>query len=182
MNRKSNSNSNLIFLHHPQIALLAKLAFGQNVPICKVPTHGISNITAEDFKAAASMRRTIKLLGSAAKTVDGGATVYVSPVLVPLSHPLSSARGSGNMVVVESKNLDLSSYAGPGAGRYPTANSVVNDIVRSARDECSQPFPLEASLKLQSDYIAKFYVNCVSEVVATRASVLREVRVMRLPC
>ncbi len=125
------------------------------------------------------MQKTIKLLGNAARTDNGGVAVYVSPVLVPLNHPLASARGSGNMVVVDSKNLGLNSYAGPGAGRYPTANSVVNDIVRNAKDMCSPPFPLEASLELESDYVAKFYIRCASE---TASPILREVRVKRSPC
>ncbi len=105
--------------------------------------------------------------------------MYVSPVLVPLSHPLASTRGSANMVAVMSKNMGLSSYAGPGAGRYPTANSVVNDVVRAARNECGQPFPLEASLEVECDYVAKFYVRCNSK---TESSTLREVRVRHLPC
>ncbi len=163
-------------LHRPQIALLAKLAFGQNIPFDNVPTTGISSITSGDFKEAARMQKTIKLLGTAARTDAGGVSVYVSPVLVPLNHPLATARGSGNMVVVESKNLGLSSYAGPGAGRYPTANSVVNDIVRNAKDICSPPFPLEASVNLERDYVAKFYVRCGSEAATP---LLFEVRIKR---
>ncbi len=165
-----------MLLYRPQIAILAKLAFGQNIPFDKVPTTGISSITAGDFKEAARMQKTIKLLGNAARTDNGGVAVYVSPVLVPLNHPLASTRG--NMVVVDSKNLGLSSYAGAGAGRYPTANSVVNDIVRNAKDMCSPPFPLEASLEYENDYVAKFYVRCASE---TASPVLREVRVKRTP-
>lgn len=53
-------------------------------------------------------------------------------------------------------------YAGPGAGRYPTANSVVNDIVRLARlgpQGTPAPFPLEKSWELQPDFKACFYVR-----------------------
>lgn len=53
-------------------------------------------------------------------------------------------------------------YAGPGAGRYPTANSVVNDIVRLARlgaKGTPAPFPLETSWELESDFKACFYVR-----------------------
>ncbi len=172
-----------MLLHHTQISLLAKLAFGQNVPIRNVSTEGITKISADDFKTAASMRSTIKLLGYAAKNDCGTLVVYVSPVLVPLSHPLASVRESQNMVAVKSKNLGLTSFAGGGAGRYPTANSVVNDIVRIARDKCGEPFPLDISLDFQNDYDAKFYVACESEVVTTRSRLLSEVRIiMKQPC
>lgn len=53
-------------------------------------------------------------------------------------------------------------YAGPGAGRYPTANSVVNDIVRLARlgpAGTSPPFPLEQSWELQPDFESCFCVR-----------------------
>ena len=53
-------------------------------------------------------------------------------------------------------------YAGPGAGRYPTANSVVNDIVRLARlgaEGTPSPFPLEKPWELEPDFKACFYVR-----------------------
>ncbi|CAN0498072.1 unnamed protein product [Ectocarpus sp. 12 AP-2014] len=106
---------------------------------------------------------TIKLVGTAAlgESKDKLA-VFVSPVLVPLGGPLASTRGPGNVVVVRSENLTESVYAGPGAGRYPTANSVVNDIVRLARLGAAgtpPPFPLERPLELEPDFEACFYVR-----------------------
>jgi hypothetical protein len=58
--------------------------------------------------------------------------------------------------------------AGPGAGRYPTANSVMNDIVRLAKNRASEPFPLEddASLVIDYNYTSKFYIRikCNDEI------------------
>ena len=34
------------------------------------------------------------------------------------------------MVLLNSANLTSSTFAGPGAGRFPTANSVMNDLIR----------------------------------------------------
>lgn len=53
-------------------------------------------------------------------------------------------------------------YSGPGAGRYPTANSVVNDIVRLARlgsEGTPAPFPLEKTWELEPDFKACFYAR-----------------------
>ena len=58
----------------------------------------------------------MKLLGTAALS-GGKLSVYVSPVIVPLSSPLASAKGPGNMFVVNSANMVQSTFAGPGAGR-----------------------------------------------------------------
>ena len=53
---------------------------------------------------------------------------------------------------------------GPGAGRFPTANSVVADIVRLANQNNStasflSPFPVEAKLELDHDYVSVFYIR-----------------------
>lgn len=63
-------------------------------------------------------------------------------------------------VVIGSENMGQSSYAGPGAGRYPTANSVVSDLIRLAQGVASGPFPLSADdVQLNTNYTACFYVR-----------------------
>lgn len=41
------------------------------------------------------------------------------------------------------QNMGTASFSGPGAGRYPTANSVVNDIVRLGTGKVGSPFPFD---------------------------------------
>jgi homoserine dehydrogenase len=142
-----------------KIALLAKLAFGKTVPWQTVPTYGISKLSAVDFEYAKLLKSTIKLIGTAQLNHDGSLAVFVSPNVVPVSSPLSSAKGPGNMVLVTSENMKLSTFAGPGAGRFPTANSVVNDVIRLAQEKTADPFPLEDDLPINNDYTACFYVR-----------------------
>ncbi|GMH94961.1 hypothetical protein TL16_g13045 [Triparma laevis f. inornata] len=118
-----------------KISILAKLAYGVTVPITSIPTTGISSITSVDFEYAKSMNCTIKLIGTAARTSehgehDGPLTVYVAPKMVPTSHVMGGVGGAGNAVAVTSANMGLAAYTGPGAGRYPTANSIVADVMR----------------------------------------------------
>lgn len=143
-----------------KIALLAKLSFGKDIPVETIPTKGISSISKVDFEYARSMKSTIKLLGTASLNADRSVAVYVSPAIVPFSSPLSTAKGPGNMVLVESQNLSRSSFAGPGAGRFPTANSVVNDLLRIAKMKSAEAFPLQnESLVINNDFEASFYVR-----------------------
>lgn len=123
-----------------------------------IPTSGISQLGAVDFEYARLLKSTIKLLGTAALS-NGALAVYVSPVIVPLSSPLASAKGPGNMVLINSTNMSTSTFAGPGAGRFPTANSVVNDLVRLAQGKTVAPFPLNSDLPVNNDYSARFYVR-----------------------
>lgn len=152
-----------------KISIMAKLAFGKTVAIANVPTVGISSITSADFAYAQSMKSTIKLIGCAMKKTSGDLAVFVSPMVVPLSNPFATAKGPGNMVVLDSFNCAQSVLAGPGAGRFPTANSVVNDLVRVCTKQSTDPFPLfqnddkkADAIKMDSDYESKFYmrVNC----------------------
>eukprot|EP00611_Tribonema_gayanum_P019441 TRINITY_DN3364_c0_g1_i1.p1 TRINITY_DN3364_c0_g1~~TRINITY_DN3364_c0_g1_i1.p1 ORF type:complete len:478 (-),score=126.95 TRINITY_DN3364_c0_g1_i1:46-1479(-) len=143
-----------------KIALLAKLAFGATVPVDTVPCQGISQLSSADFEFARMMRSTIKLLGTAMLNADGSKlSVFVSPVVVPLTSPIAGARGAGNIVVVNSRNVDTTSYSGPGAGRFPTANSVVSDIVRIARGMAMPPFPYDKDWTFETDFTGEFYTR-----------------------
>ena len=143
-----------------KIALLAKLAFGKTIPVPAIPTAGISKIASVDFEYAKILRSTIKLIGCASRNSDGTLAVYVSPMIVPTTSPFASAKGPGNMAVVKSANMNISSFAGPGAGRYPTANSVVSDLLRLCRGQTCEPFPLEDdTIVINNDYEGRFYVR-----------------------
>jgi len=144
-----------------KIAILAKLAFGQTVPTEQIPCAGISQIQAVDFEYAQLLGCTIKLVGTAQRLNDDAPlSVFVSPVMLSTQHVLASARGSGNAVAVTSQNMGTCLYTGPGAGRFPTANSVVADIVRVAQDRSAlDPFPLQATISTDHDFTAKFYIR-----------------------
>lgn len=151
-----------------KIAILAKLGFGSIVKPGAIPTVGISRISSTDFEYAKMMDSTIKLLGVAKllKPADEAAgtaqeiAVYVSPVVVPRSNVIASIGGATNLVNVRSSNLDSSAYVGQGAGRFPTANSVVNDVIQLARGESPfDPFKATQETVLQPDYEAHFFVR-----------------------
>eukprot|EP00622_Pseudochattonella_farcimen_P001638 FR736382.1.p1 GENE.FR736382.1~~FR736382.1.p1 ORF type:complete len:218 (+),score=11.93 FR736382.1:1-654(+) len=145
-----------------KIALVAKLAYGTTVPMDAIPTTGISSIDAVDFEYAKMMGATIKLLGTAKMNPAGALSVYVSPVVLPQTHPAASASGATNLVSIESANLGVTTYVGPGAGRYPTANSVVSDILRVAQGLAPRPFPkqpTQPTLAFEPDYSGNFYLR-----------------------
>ena len=152
-----------------EIAILAKLAFGVTVsPVeeTTIPCMGISELEPIDFEYAKLLKCKIKLLGTAGRMsqfaqYDGALSVYVSPVMIPNTHLLASARGSGNCVAINSANMGMCSFTGPGAGRFPTANSVVADIVRIANNTpgATDAFPLQSKIEVDCDYTAAFYIR-----------------------
>jgi len=150
-----------------KIAILAKLAYGVTVsPISSIPCKGITNINASiDFKCAKLLNCTIKLIGAASMNDKKSVvSIYVTPKMISTHHSLSTASGCGNIVTVQSNNLGIASYSGPGAGRYPTAHSIVNDIYRVANSSSSSsnPFPIALDnndITLDYDYKATFYIR-----------------------
>lgn len=141
-----------------KIALLSNLAFGQVVSVDEIPTVGISSITAIDFEYASILGSTIKLIGCASID-ENKISVYVSPMIISNNSALASTSGAGNMVLIKSKNNNESIFAGPGAGRYPTANSVVNDILRLNLGQVTKPFPIENNLVIDNNYKSSFYIR-----------------------
>ena len=118
-----------------KIAILSSLMFSKNVESEKVPTEGITKITAADFEYANATDHTIKLLGRSRAIDDNTAEVMVAPFLLSKEHPLAMVHGVFNAVFVTGNMLGDSMYYGRGAGKLPTASAVVSDVVDCARHQ-----------------------------------------------
>jgi homoserine dehydrogenase len=114
-------------------AILAELAFHTRVTLDDVFCEGISQVTADDVRAAQQMGFVIKLLAVAERT-DEGVIVRVHPAMLPRSHPLASVRGAFNAVFVEAESAGEVMFYGRGAGGAPTASAVMGDVVTAARN------------------------------------------------
>lgn len=113
--------------------ILASLAYGFYVPFEEVHVEGIRGVASVDINFAAELGYRIKLLAVIHR--DGERVeVRVHPTLVPLEHMLASVGGVFNAVMVSSDLADDTLYYGRGAGREPTASTVIADIGDIALD------------------------------------------------
>jgi len=145
-----------------KLRILMRLAFGVDVDEEEIACRGITELTTLDFEYAKMMGGTIKLIGVAKTTTDAdNIAAFVSPCYVTNSDPLSTVNGATNAVEIISSNLQSSTYIGQGAGRYPTANSCINDIVTlAAGQKTKQPFnPESKSKNFVQDYDSVFYIR-----------------------
>lgn len=145
-----------------KLRILMRLAFGVEVNEEEISCRGITDLTKLDFEYAKMMGGTIKLVGVA--TTTGSAdkiAAYVSPAYVPGDDSLASVNGATNAVEVLSSNLQSSTFIGQGAGRYPTANSCVNDIVALAKGDATPlPFnPLASNKSFVNNFDSVFYIR-----------------------
>ena len=115
-----------------KIATLATIALNQRVDINKIYREGITQISAKDMQFAKELGYKIKLIALAHLTEDNKADVRVHPMLVSQKDCLASINGVTNSVVLEGFPVGRVMFAGPGAGEFPTASSVLGDILAIA--------------------------------------------------
>ncbi len=113
--------------------ILASLAYGFHVPLDQVLVEGIRNLSGMDVKFAAEFGYRIKLL-AVVKRDAGEVEVRVHPTLVPLTHMLASVNQVFNAAMVHGDLSGDTLYYGRGAGREPTASTVIGDIGDIARN------------------------------------------------
>ncbi len=128
-------------------AILASIAFGQDVVTGDVYREGITAVSPADIAFAGQLGYEIKLLAVAERVDeagvggDGGSTdhlpsiaVRVHPAMVPRTHPLASVRDSFNAVFIEGEAVGELMLYGRGAGGRPTASAVLGDLIDAAHN------------------------------------------------
>ncbi len=113
--------------------ILSALAYGFQPALSDVQVEGIRTLSGTDVKYAAEFGYRIKLLACVARVGDE-VEVGVHPTLVPFTHMLSNVNDAFNAVMVNGDMSDNTMYYGRGAGRAPTASTVVGDIGDIARN------------------------------------------------
>ncbi len=117
-----------------KITTLATIAFGKRIKIENVYREGITKISPDDMAAANEMGYKIKLIASAELSEDGKADVRVHPMLVPKTKTLAHINYVTNAVSLSGHPVGDVTLSGPGAGEFPTASSVVGDILAIASE------------------------------------------------
>lgn len=131
-----------------KLAILAQISFGVAAKPHEIARQGIDTIDATDIRFANELGYTIKLLAEAwtgnhgqnggakasrGSTAAPGASptvaLHVAPVLLRHTDLLAQVRGAYNAVLVYGDVVGETLYQGPGAGRMPTASSVVADLI-----------------------------------------------------
>jgi len=111
-----------------KLAILARLAFAEDVDFHAIHVEGISTIEPIDIEFGAEMGYTLKLLAIAKRT-DGELDLRVHPAFLLREHPLAAVMGVFNAVWIRGEATGDTMHYGRGAGQMPTAASVVSDLV-----------------------------------------------------
>lgn len=112
-----------------KLIIITVHALGRFVPADEVFTVGISNIHEADIQYAREKGTKIKLVAQVAKVDDKHFTMFVMPELVDKSKYIYSVDDEYNGVVIRGEYYDRQFMFGKGAGGFPTASSILSDIM-----------------------------------------------------
>ena len=153
--------------HDPcrKIAILTSLVCGRQVDFEDIHCEGITKITADDFKYAKVLNRSIKLLASSRK-VGNSYSCMVAPFMLSAEHPLCGVNGVFNGIFVHGNVLGDAMFYGSGAGKLPTASAVVADIVDMTKHKNTNIYidwsPEKLTLVDYKDSVNSFFVRTSS--------------------
>ena len=171
-----------------KIAILTALATGKETNFELVHTEGITAITEKDFRYAKKLGMQIKLIG-ASRIGAEKVSIFVVPMMLEDGNPLYAISDVYNGVMVTGKTLGRVMFYGSGAGKLPTANAVVSDIVEIANGNLARNIPFGWGAEKQSllpfedekfRYFVRFTGSYDEKIGAIRAA-LGTVQVVTLP-
>ena len=94
-----------------------------------VVRQGIRNVTVEDLDGATRSGKAIRLVARG-KRSSGGVTLTVTPESVPLNSPLGCARGTTNVLIIETDLMGEIAVVEDEPGIDQTAYALLSDLIR----------------------------------------------------
>ncbi len=159
-----------------KLALLARLAFGEQVNVDDVSREGITALEPYDVVYGRLLGRTLRQIATARRTESGRLLLSVRTHLVSNSSLLARVEGPFNAVQVEGESGGPFVFHGRGAGGDPTATAILSDLVEIARSggrPAAPTFGFEAlpraSIAPAEEFVAPF---CLRFVVRDRPGII----------
>lgn len=151
-------------------AILASLAFGQDVRFTDVFVEGITRLKPVDLEYARELGYIIKLLGIAKQDpADGRVEARVHPTLLPQQSLLAKVSGVFNGILVDGDLVGQTMFYGRGAGQSPTASAVLSDVMAIASALARETSPVaehrlevpagQKNLKPMSELETSYYLR-----------------------
>lgn len=154
-----------------KICILSALATGRLYDPSVLRAETMRNVTDDDINSARSALGTIKLIAHA--SFDGGDDIFAAPCFVPVSSPLAHIAEVYNGVLVDASVSGELMFFGSGAGKYPTAGSMIADLVAVASGTQPRIAPFKkadkSTLLPYEDHVCSHFIPVPDEFPYERA-------------
>ncbi len=124
-----------------KLRILGTLSLQGKISEDDIHLEGIEKISSIDIRQIKILNKTIKLIGSLVDS-DKGYEAIVIPTLVDNTSYYSSVVDAFNIVEFKGNNVNDLKFYGPGAGKLPTANAVLSDLLDIVSGSYSMRNPL----------------------------------------
>ncbi len=114
-----------------KLAILARVGMAEPLPWRSIARQGIDNTMAQRIGIAKAAGKVVRLIASCRRG-PGGIIAQVAPVALSTTHPFAGVHGADNCLIAQWTSGAQLCLRGKGAGRWPTAESVLADIFRIA--------------------------------------------------
>jgi homoserine dehydrogenase len=121
-----------------KVMILSALVFGRQLRREQVTCQGITGITGQQARQAASAGgrlRHVAALAFSGPDGTGTVTARVQPEAVPAGDPLARIDGVTNALIFQASPVGEITITGPGAGRQLAGQGVLSDIIAVARQQ-----------------------------------------------
>ena len=148
--------------------ILASLCYSTQIDLDALHVEGITKVSHLDVEYARESGYLIKLLATIRKVGDE-IEARIHPTLVPESHLLAAVKHEFNAIYIEGDVADVTMYYGRGAGKFPTASAVLQDVAGIAQSKGAAPIPPfhyknQCSLRDIAHHRGKYYLRLTTDV------------------
>ena len=155
-----------------KVVLSSCKGFGILANIQDLDIYGIRHISAKDIAYACKHGYVCKLIGSGVKS-DSGVSGTVIPTFIPKQNIFATIPANFNAIESDSKTLGKMTYVGQGAGSYPTAHAVVQDLIdlvlhQDIEVSSGVSVYVDNKSRVSSFYVRSINLNRIEEVIEER--------------
>jgi homoserine dehydrogenase len=158
-----------------KVVLSSCKGFGVLANIQDLDIYGIRHISAKDIAYTCKHGYTCKLIGSGVKS-ESSVSGTVIPTFIPKQNIFATIPANFNAIESDSKTLGKMTYVGQGAGSYPTAHAVVQDLIdlvlhQDIEVSSGVSVCVDNKLRVSSFYVRSINLNRIEEVIEERTDV-----------
>ena len=155
-----------------KVVLSSCKGFGVLTSIHDIDIYGIRYISARDIAYACKHGYVCKLIGSGIKS-DSSVSGTVIPTFIPKQNIFATIPANFNAIESDSKTLGKMTYVGQGAGSYPTAHAVVQDLIDLVLHQDTEvsfgvSVCVDNKSRVSSFYVRSVNLNRMEEVIEER--------------
>lgn len=144
-----------------KLKILSSIAFGMDIPNEDVINVGMSSINLLDINHLKTNNLKVKVIAESF-IKNGKYALLVEPVIINDQDPFYPIDGVNNIVEIFGDNYSSLSYVGEGAGKLPTGNAIVVDIIDALNNNISS-FNLSNKLVNSADtFKSQYYLRTKS--------------------